>query len=183
MTRLVISVMPLLILALSVGIVGCGGEEAPSPSPTPTPTEEEEAQANIGDTVKVHYTGRLGNSTIFDSSVEREPFQFTLGQEQVIRGFEQAVLGMTVGESKTVVIPADEAYGPYRDELVIVEDISNLPPGLEPEIGDQLSLTLPDGRVIGVTVIEITESTITVDANHHLAGKDLVFDIELVEIL
>jgi len=183
MTRLVISVMPLLILALSVGIVGCGGEEAPSPSPTPTPTEEEVAQANIGDTVKVHYTGRLGNSTIFDSSVEREPFQFTLGQEQVIRGFEQAVLGMTVGESKTVVIPADEAYGPYRDDMVIVDDISTLPPGLEPEIGDQLSLTLPDGRVIGVTVIEITESTITIDANHHLAGKDLVFDIELVEIL
>ena len=143
----------------------------------------EQGQHVIGDTVKVHYTGRLGNGTIFDSSVEREPLQFTLGQGQVIRGFEQAVLGMTVGESKTVVIPADEAYGPYRDELVIVEDRSNLPPGWEPDIGDQLPPTLPDGRVVWVTVIEITESTITIDANHHLAGKDLVFDIELVEIL
>ena len=169
MRKLATVFVPLLVLALVIGAVGCDGESKGS--------------AVIGDTVKVHYTGRLGNGTIFDSSVEREPLQFTLGQGQVIRGFEQAVLGMTVGESKTVVIPADEAYGPYRDELVIVEDRSNLPPGWEPEIGDQLPLTQPDGRVIWVTVIEITESTITIDANHHLAGKDLVFDIELVEIL
>ena len=170
MKRLAIVFVPLLVLVLVFGAVGCGGGES-------------KGSAVIGDTVKVHYTGRLGNGTIFDSSVEREPLQFTLGQGQVIRGFEQAVLGMTVGESKTVVIPADEAYGAYRDELVIVEDRSNLPPGWEPEIGDQLPLTQPDGRVIWVTVIEITESTITIDANHHLAGKDLVFDIELVEIL
>jgi len=90
---------------------------------------------------------------------------------------------MTVGESKAVVIPADEAYGPYRDELVIVTNRSNSPPGWEPEIGDQLPITQPDGREIWVRVVEITESTITIDANHHLAGKDLVFDIELVEIL
>ncbi len=160
----------LVVLVLILGGIGCGGGES-------------KGSAVIGDTVKVHYTGRLGNGTIFDTSVEREPLQFTLGQGQVIRGFEQAVLGMTVGESKTVVIPADEAYGPYRDELVIVANRSNFPPGWEPEIGDQLPLTQPDGREIWVRVVEITESTITIDANHHLAGKDLVFDIELVEVL
>jgi FKBP-type peptidyl-prolyl cis-trans isomerase 2 len=170
MRKLAIVFVPLLIVALVIGAVRCGGGES-------------KGSAVIGDTVKVHYTGRLGNGTIFDSSVEREPLQFTLGQGQVIRGFEQAVLGMTVGESKTVVIPADEAYGPYRDELVIVANRSNFPPGWEPEIGDQLPITQPDGREIWVRVVEITESTITIDANHHLAGKDLVFDIELVEIL
>jgi FKBP-type peptidyl-prolyl cis-trans isomerase len=123
MRKLAIVLLPVLVLVLVIGAVGCGGGES-------------KGSAVIGDTVKVHYTGRLGNGTIFDSSVEREPLQFTLGQGQVIRGFEQAVLGMTVGESKAVVIPADEAYGPYRDELVIVTNRSDFPPGWEPEIGD-----------------------------------------------
>ena len=136
-----------------------------------------------GDTVKVHYTGRLGNGVVFDTSIGGEPLEFTLGQEQVIPGFEQAVIGMKVGDSKTVGIPVDQAYGPYRDDMVFEFDRSEIPTDVDPMVGLQLQMYQPDGSVVIVTIIEVTESTVKLDANHSLAGEDLIFDIELVEIV
>jgi peptidylprolyl isomerase len=141
------------------------------------------AQAQVGDMVKVHYTGRLADGTTFDTSREREPLEFTLGEGELIPGFEQAVLGMTAGESKTTTIPADQAYGPHRAERVIDVERHHLPPDLQPELGQQLQMTRPDGTTITVMVTTITETQVTLDANHPLAGRDLIFDIMLVEIV
>jgi FKBP-type peptidyl-prolyl cis-trans isomerase 2 len=183
----------ILLLALVALLVGGCSSTAESPTPaltstltpvhTPTPTSMDTEQAKIGDTVKVHYTGRLGNGTIFDSSIGSEPLEFTLGQGQMIQGFEQAVIGMFVGEHKTVSIPSAQAYGSYRNDLVIVLDKANLSPDWQPVLGVQYTFGSSDGSVFQATVTEITESTVTIDANHHLAGKDLIFDIELVEIV
>ncbi len=137
--------------------------------------------ANDGDTVSVHYTGKLEDSTVFDSSLEREPLEFTLGEGTIIPGFEEAVRGMHVGQSKTVTISPEEAYGPYLDKMVLVIEREQLPPGLNPVVGQQLQQQ-QDGRVVTVLVTDVSEATITVDANHPLAGKDLTFEIELVEI-
>lgn len=138
--------------------------------------------AGDGDTVRVHYTGTLEDGTTFDTSVGGEPLEFTLGAGQMIPGFEEAVYGLKIGESKTVTIPAEEAYGPHRDDLVIVVEWEQLPAGLDPEVGQQLQMQQTDGRTAVVIVTDVSETTITVDANHHLAGKDLTFEIELVEI-
>ncbi|HEX74745.1 MAG TPA: peptidylprolyl isomerase [Dehalococcoidia bacterium] len=139
-------------------------------------------RAKDGDTVKVHYTGTLEDGTVFDTSVEREPLEFTLGEGTLISGFEEAVKGMQVGQSKTVTIPAEEAYGPHRDDLVLVIERDQLPEGLNPEVGQQLQMQQTNDRTIAVIVTDVSETTITVDANHHLAGKDLTFEIELLEI-
>ena len=141
------------------------------------------AQAQVGDLVRVHYTGRLADGTIFDTSMEREPIEFTLGGGELIPGFEQAVLGMTAGESKTATILADQAYGPHRTERVIDVERHHLPPDLQPELGQRLQMTRPDGTTITVVVTATTETQVTLDANHPLAGRDLIFDIMLVEIL
>jgi FKBP-type peptidyl-prolyl cis-trans isomerase 2 len=130
----------------------------------------------------VHYTGRLQDGSVFDTSEGKEPLEFTLGQGQLIPGFEQAVTGMKVGESKTVTIPSDQAYGPHREELVQVVPREQLSEELKPEVGMQLQSTRSDGGVMVVTVTEVSETTITVDANSPLAGKDLTFEIELVGI-
>lgn len=140
------------------------------------------ATANDGNTVKVHYTGTLEDGTTFDTSVGREPLEFTLGEGKMIPGFEEAVKGMQVGQSKTITIPAEEAYGPYYDDLVIIVERDQLPEGLDPEVDQQLQMQQTDGRTAVVIVTDVSETTITVDANHHLAGKDLTFEIELVEI-
>lgn len=140
------------------------------------------AQAKAGDHVKVHYTGRLQDGTIFDSSRDREPLEFTLGEGEVIPGFEQAVMGMEPGETKTVTITAEEAYGPRRDDLLIEVGRDQVAPGLDLFVGQQLQLRLQDGRIIPVTVAALTEETVTIDANHPLAGEDLTFEIELVAI-
>jgi peptidylprolyl isomerase len=139
-------------------------------------------QAKTGDTVSVQYTGKLQDGTVFDSSEEDQPLEFTLGQGQIIPGFEQAVLGMKVGESKTVTIPVDLAYGPHLEDLVKVVPREQLPEDLQPEVGMQLETTGNDGSVMVVTVTEVTKTTITVDANSPLAGKDLTFEIKLVGI-
>lgn len=139
-------------------------------------------QAKPGDTVKIHYTGRLEDGTVFDSSANREPFEFTINSGQVIPGFDQAVTGMTPGETKTKKIPVDQAYGPHRPEMVIEVDKQQLPPDLRPEVGQQLQVQQENGQIIPVFVAEVTDSTITLDANHPLAGEDLTFDIQLVEI-
>jgi peptidylprolyl isomerase len=140
-------------------------------------------QAKSGDTVKIHYTGKLNDGTVFDSSVNREPLEFTLARGQVIPGFEQAVLGMTPGESKTQTIPMTQAYGPYREEMVIQVNREQLPPDLAPEVGQQLQVQQPDGQAVPVFITEVTDSQVTLDANHPLAGEDLIFDIQLVEIV
>ena len=141
------------------------------------------AQAKQGDTVQLHYMGKLQDGTIFDSSRERHPLQFIIGNGQVIVGFEQAVIGMTVGEHKTTRIPMEQAYGPHREDMVVMMDRSKLPPGLNPKIGQRLEMTQVDDQTSLVTVTDATESTLTLDANHPLAGKELTFDIELVGIV
>ena len=138
--------------------------------------------AHDGDTVRVHYTGTLEDGTIFDTSRERDPLEFTLGGGEIIPGFEEAVRGMQVGQVNTVTIPPDEAYGPHRDEMVMVIPRGQLPDGLNPAIGQQLQMQRPDGTAAVVVVSEVSEATITVDGNHPLAGKDITFEIELVEI-
>lgn len=140
------------------------------------------AQAKQGDKVKVHYTGKLDDGTVFDSSAGRDPLEFTLGSGQVIPGFESGVTGMNPGESKSVTIPSVEAYGPKHEEMIVVVGRDEFPPDLEPSPGDQLQMRHDSGQIVMVTVAEATESHVTLDANHPLAGKDLTFDIELVEV-
>jgi len=141
------------------------------------------AQAENGDIVKVHYTGKLENGMIFDTSAKRGPLRFTIGDGQLIPGFEQAVVGMNLGESKRVKVPADKAYGPHCEEMVLVVDQNQLPKHLKLEVGQQLQIPQKDGNKTLVTVTNVSESSVTLDANHPLAGKDLTFDIQLVEIL
>ncbi len=138
-------------------------------------------KANIGDTVKVHYTGRLQDGSVFDTSVGSDPLEFTVGDGKIISGFEEAVIGMQVGESKTITIPADQAYGQRSDDMIFEIGRDELPASIDPEVGMQLQQT-QGGSVSVVTIIEITETTVKIDANHPLAGQDLTFDIELVEI-
>ena len=130
----------------------------------------------------VHYTGRLEDGTVFDSSREREPLAFTLGQGQVIPGFEHAVVGMAPGESRTANIPPEQAYGDYREEMVAEIDRSHVPPDLDLEVGQQLQLQQQNGEVLPVTIVDVSDDTVTLDANHPLAGETLVFDIELVSV-
>ncbi len=141
------------------------------------------AEARDGDRVKVHYTGMLEDGRVFDSSVDREPLEFTLGQGEVIPGFEEAVMGMQPDESKTTMIPSEKAYGPHNPDMVVTVDRERLPEDLDPKVGQALQMRQGEGRTIMVTITDLSESTITLDANHPLAGEDLTFDIQLVEIL
>jgi FKBP-type peptidyl-prolyl cis-trans isomerase 2 len=141
------------------------------------------AQAKKDNTVRVHYTVRLDNDTIVGSTKDQEPLQFTLGKGQVLPGFEQAVVGMNSGESKTVLVTADQAFGPYLDEMVVVVDRGRLPEGLNPKEGDRIQLQSRSGETVIVAVMGVSESTITIDGNHPLAGKDLIFDIEFIEVV
>ncbi len=141
------------------------------------------AQAKVGDTVKVHYTGKLDDGTIFDSSINNEPLQFTIGEGSIIPGFEQAVIGMLPGDAKTELIPVDMAYGPYMEEMTVTVEREQMPTDVEPEVGQQLQIQQPTGQVIPVIITEISDATITLDANHPLAGEELTFDIQLVEIV
>ncbi len=138
--------------------------------------------AKAGDTVHVHYTGRLDDGTVFDASEGREPLAFTLGQGQVIEGFEQAVDGMAVGTAKTVRIPPDEAYGTRRDDLLIEVPREQLPEEMAVEVGMQLQLRREDGGALPVTVAETGDASIVLDANHPLAGEALTFELQLVAI-
>jgi peptidylprolyl isomerase len=140
------------------------------------------AQANAGDKVSIHYTGRLDDGTVFDSSREREPLQFEVGSGQVIPGFDRAVAGMEEGEQKTVRIPAEEAYGSRRDDLLLEVEKSAFPPAIEPEVGQRLQMSQGPGQPAVVTVTEVAEDKVTLDANHPLAGQDLTFDLELVQV-
>jgi FKBP-type peptidyl-prolyl cis-trans isomerase 2 len=141
-------------------------------------------QAKHGDTVRVHYSGKLQDGSVFDASFDREPLQFTIGGGQVIPGFEEAVVGMNPGDSKTTELPAEKAFGRHLEDLVTVVTKSQFADwDLEPAVGERVPIPQPDGPPIEVTVTEVTESEVTVDANHPLAGEDLTFDIELLDIV
>ena len=138
-------------------------------------------QAMRGYNVKVHYTGKLNDGTVFDSSVGSEPLGFAVGAGQVIAGFEEAVMGMEVGESKVVHIPVEKAYGVRNEELVMEVPIEQVPPDLHPEIGLRLEMGGVNGEIMRVVVTDISATHITLDANPPLAGKELTFTIELLE--
>jgi len=140
-------------------------------------------QAKAGDNVQVHYKGTLTDGTLFDSSEGREPLQFPLGAGMVIAGFDNGIVGMNVGEKKTIHIPVEEAYGPMQEELVFPFDRAELPDDIPFEVGMQLNMH-QDGnpQPVSVTVVEVTDTQVIVDANHPLAGQDLVFEVELVGI-
>ncbi len=140
-------------------------------------------QAKHGDTVKVHYTGRLEDGTIVDTSIDNRPLRFTIGEGRLIADFEQAVVGMNPGEWRNIKIPADKVYGPYSKELVLAVDRDQFPTSLQPEVGQQLQVYEEDGERLLVRVTYVSESIVTLDANHPLAGKDLTIDIHLVEIV
>ncbi len=140
-------------------------------------------QVSQGDTVRVHYTGKLSDGTVFDSSEQRGPIEFTIGSGQIIPGFEEAVLGMAPGETKSASIPSDKAYGPFRDDMVQELPREEFPDSVEVEVGRTYQVQRPDAPPMLITVVDMTEENVTVDANHPLAGKDLEFDLELVEIV
>lgn len=139
-------------------------------------------QAKQGDTVHVHYKGSLEDGSVFDSSEGSEPLQFTVGSGDVIPGFDEAIVGMSPGEQKRVTIPAEQAYGARHDELVFQVEREQLPPNSDVTVGDFLRIGFPDGRTANVQVVELGEAWVTLDANHPLAGKTLVFDLTLVSI-
>ena len=139
-------------------------------------------QAKTGDQVSVHYTGTLADGTVFDSSRGLDPLVFTLGTGQVIVGFEEAVLGMQPGEVRQTTIPSDQAYGDYQDGLLFSIERGSLPPGLDPNVGEQYQMRQSDGQPMVVTVRDVSPAEVVFDANHPLAGQDLTFEIELVEI-
>ena len=141
------------------------------------------AQSKKGDTVKVHYTGTLEDETVFDSSEGKEPLSVKLGSGAVIPGFDAALTGMEVGEKKTVTLPFDQAYGPHNAELVMQFSINQVPEGLNPKIGDKMELGGTDGELMTAIVMDVTKEYIFLDANPPLAGKNLTFALELVEIV
>lgn len=140
------------------------------------------AAVKDGDTVKIHYTGKLSDGTVFDSTREREPMQFAVGSDEIIPGVEKAVVGMKPGESKTIKLAAGDAFGPRQDKMVFELEKEKMPDGLTLEIGRQLQYTPENGPKRVLTIIKVSEKNVTLDGNHPLAGKDLTFDLELLEI-
>jgi peptidylprolyl isomerase len=136
-----------------------------------------------GDTVRVHYTGKLEDGKEFDSSLKRQPLQFEVGAGSVIKGFEDAVVGLKQEEKKSVTIPPDDAYGSYDENLLVEMPKTSLPEGVNPEVGTRLQIVNQQGQALPVIVTDILDESIKLDANHPLAGKTLLFDIEVVEIL
>jgi peptidylprolyl isomerase len=140
------------------------------------------ATAKKGNTVKLNYTGKLNDGKVFDSSLEREPFEFTLGTDQVIPGFEKAITGMKVGESKTVEIPCKEAYGPAHEAMIFEVDKEKLPADMKFEVGQVLQVPTKDGSPMMTKVVAVTDDKVKMDANHPLADQDLTFELSLLEI-
>ena len=141
------------------------------------------AKAKKGDKVKIQYTGKFEDGKIFDTTKDIEPLTFEIGSGYVIEGFDEAVIGMEPGESKTVTIPPAKGYGEYNKELIIKVKRENLPPGSDPQIGQKISANHSEGKTkINFTIVDVEDDVLTLDANHILAGRNLVFDIELVEI-
>jgi len=157
----------LAVLAVSSGCVGSDGGQA---------------QVKPGDAVQVHYTGTFTNGTVFDSSAGREPLGFTVGSGRVVPGFDAGVVGMREGETKTIHVPADRAYGPYREDLVFAVDPADIPGGENLIAGDPVGITLASGQGLPGRVASVSPGVVTIDANHRLAGEDLTFTVTLVEI-
>jgi peptidylprolyl isomerase len=141
------------------------------------------ARAKVGDKVRVRYRGFLNDGTMFDSSFETEPLEFTIGEKEVILGFEEAIVGMSEGDTKGVSISPEDAFGPYRKDLVLVVSKSDIPSHINPHLGMKLEIRSYSGGTALVTVANVKEETITLDGNHELAGKELNFKIELTEIV
>lgn len=139
-------------------------------------------QVKNGDTVKVHYHGKLDDGTTFDSSAGRDPLEFEVGSGSVIPGFDDGVMGMSVGEKKTITIPAEEAYGSVEEDRIFEFPVDRFPPDLKPEEGMALNMSNGQGDYIPVVISEVRDDVVVLDANHPLAGKDLTFDLELMEI-
>jgi len=139
-------------------------------------------QAKQGDTVKVHYTGKLDDGTVFDTSDNRDPLEFVVGEGQVIPGFEESVVGMKVDETKSTRIPVEEAYGPRREDLVLVIEQGQFPPDIAPQVGQQLRLRQANNESVTVVVTDVSDESVTLDANHPLAGEALTFEVKLVGI-
>jgi peptidylprolyl isomerase len=140
------------------------------------------AKAGNGNTVKVHYTGKLDDGTVFDSSKGSDPIEFTLGEGRMIPGFEAAIMGMEVGDSKTVKLASDQAYGPHRDDKMLKVDRQEIPASIPLAKGMKLQAQAPNGEVVYFSVVEFNDTQVTLDGNHPMAGKDLTFDIELVSL-
>jgi FKBP-type peptidyl-prolyl cis-trans isomerase 2 len=140
-------------------------------------------QVKSGDKVKVHYHGKLTDGTTFDSSEGREPLEFEVGSGSVIAGFDSGVTGMSVGEKRTINIPVDEAYGQKQDDLMMEFPLDRFPSDMKPEVGMQLNMSNGAGQNFPVVIREVREDSVILDANHPLAGEDLVFDLELIEIV
>ncbi|MBT4100253.1 MAG: peptidylprolyl isomerase [Gemmatimonadetes bacterium] len=138
--------------------------------------------AKTGDTVKVHYTGQFEDGSVFDTSQGKDPLEFTVGTGQVIRGFEEAIEGLNTGDSTTTTIEAPEAYGERLEELLFQVDKARFPEGIVPSVGDQLQLNQPEGGMVDVVVSAIEGDTVTLDANHPLAGRVLTFKITVVDV-
>lgn len=141
------------------------------------------AQAKIGDTVRVHYSGKLDTGVLFDSSEGSDPLELELGSDRLIEGFEEAVIGMSPGESKTVQIPPEKAYGRYREDRVMKVDKKDLPPEVVPAEGMTLEVCASNGVIVPVQITEIGDTAVTIDANHPLSEQTLTFEIKLVEIV
>ena len=139
-------------------------------------------QVSKGSTVKVHYTGRLTSGEQFDSSADREPLEFEVGAGMMIKGFDDAVVGMSTGDKKTITIPPHEGYGEANPEMIIDFPRDRFPEEMVPEAGMQLNMSNGSGQNFPVTIVEVKEDSVVLDANHFLAGKDLIFDIEIVEV-
>jgi peptidylprolyl isomerase len=140
------------------------------------------ATLKTGDTVKVHYTGTLDDGRVFDTSKDREPLEFKVGEGQIIPGFEQGVVGMEEGETRDIEVAPEEAYGARREELVLEVPVGEFPDHITPEVGMQLQIKQQDGTPFGVVVTDVADEAVTLDANHPLAGQTLYFQVELVEI-
>jgi peptidylprolyl isomerase len=160
----------IFVLAAALLIPGCGAADNAE-------------RAKDGNTVQVNYTGKLADGTVFDSSIGKQPLEVILGKGQVIPGFEKAILGMKVGENKTVTLSVNDAYGPLRSELIFEVPKENLPAGATPQVGQQLRGTQADGSTMVATITKISDKTVTLDANTPLAGKELTFEIGLVKIM
>lgn len=140
------------------------------------------AEAKAGNKVQMHYTGSLGDGTVFDSSKGRDPLEFELGSGQIIPGLDAAVTGMAEGEEKTVTIPADEAYGAHHPERVQAVPRAQFPDHIPAEVGTQLQVQTPEGQTVPVTIADVSDEAVTLDANHPLAGQDLTFNVEIIAV-
>lgn len=140
-------------------------------------------QAQVGDKVKVHYEGFLEDGSTFDSSFDKEPLELTIGSERVIPGFESAIVGMSEGETKSISVAPEEGFGAYRNDLLVNVEKNQLPSNIDPQLGMMLQVRSDEDNIRYFTIADITEDTVTLDGNHPLAGKEISFTIQLLEIL